>query len=503
MARDRLEAVLFRAGALLLLGFGAVLRILTWVQNRDLIIDEANIARNLSERGYAGLLRPLDYEQYAPPLFLWAEKTAVLAGGFGEQALRFPALLAGLLSLPLFGAVAKKLLPRAAVLFALALFSTSYLLIRYAAEVKQYGPDVLITLALLFFALRTDPFRYSRLQLFLRWAVAGSVALWASMPAVFVLAGVAVYYALVLLRARRSGYWLALLATVGVWLAQFGAYYFLVLRHQANSAYLQSFHQAYFLHLLPQSTAEWKHNSLRIKELLGNAGSAHYYLMLINCGLIALGVGAAIRKKDPRIALLLVPVVLTLLAAGLRQFSLLDRVALFLVPLLMLLIGSGFGVLLRLQRWPVHVALALFAVLVLWFFNPLLTLRQPVRQFEITRGMDHLLERKVSGGSLYVHHSSVPTYRYYTVLHPGRSRYAPLLGAKLLDWSDDYKQPGLVQTDTAWFLFSGGFPPEEKSKRMAQLEAAMQPFDSLAMETVHVYGFAQRLPAPAGSINPN
>ena len=53
---------------------GIIIRVSVYLQNRNLFIDEANVARNIYERGFADLATPLSYEQYAPPIFLWIVK---------------------------------------------------------------------------------------------------------------------------------------------------------------------------------------------------------------------------------------------------------------------------------------------------------------------------------------------------------------------------------------------------------------------------------------------
>ena len=57
-----------------LIFIGISFRLILFFQNRNLIIDEANIVRNIYERDFIGLLKPLSYQQYAPPLFLWMEE---------------------------------------------------------------------------------------------------------------------------------------------------------------------------------------------------------------------------------------------------------------------------------------------------------------------------------------------------------------------------------------------------------------------------------------------
>src|SRR5947209_7734229 len=61
--------------------------------------DEAFVSLNLLDRDYLGLLRPLEYKQVAPMLFLWAESAAYHLLGGAELALRLLPFLAGLGSL--------------------------------------------------------------------------------------------------------------------------------------------------------------------------------------------------------------------------------------------------------------------------------------------------------------------------------------------------------------------------------------------------------------------
>lgn len=67
---------------------GVLLRYVNFHAARSLWLDEAMLALNVAARSFPELLRPLDYNQIAPPLFLWIERLAVLAGGTSEKALR-------------------------------------------------------------------------------------------------------------------------------------------------------------------------------------------------------------------------------------------------------------------------------------------------------------------------------------------------------------------------------------------------------------------------------
>src|SRR5262244_706024 len=115
---------------------GAAVRAWYFALRRPLWLDECMLALNIASRSALELLRPLDYNQAAPPLFLWIERFAVRVAGVTEPALRawpIPRRLAG---------------PSAA-LAAVALAAFSPTLVRYTDEVKPYGTDALVTAAVL------------------------------------------------------------------------------------------------------------------------------------------------------------------------------------------------------------------------------------------------------------------------------------------------------------------------------------------------------------------
>ena len=73
------------------MGLGVLLRIARYLMDYPLWWDEAFVAVNFIRRDYLDLLRPLDYGQVCPILFLWCELAIVKLLGFSEWSLRlFP-----------------------------------------------------------------------------------------------------------------------------------------------------------------------------------------------------------------------------------------------------------------------------------------------------------------------------------------------------------------------------------------------------------------------------
>ena len=148
------------------------------------------LGASLIERGYRELLRPLEYYQVAPLLFLWVELAVVRLLGFAEWTLRLFPLLCGVASVFVFAHVARRTLAGVPRLLAVAIFAVSFYLIRHATEVKPYATDLLVTLVLM--ALAVEWWRDRGATGWL-WALAASMplALGFSYPAVFVAGGIA------------------------------------------------------------------------------------------------------------------------------------------------------------------------------------------------------------------------------------------------------------------------------------------------------------------------
>src|SRR5437588_6568692 len=121
---------------LVIVAVGIVCRVAQYLANPSLWHDEALVTLNVMDRSYAQLLRPLDYEQAAPPLFLWAEKALLNTFGFSEYALRLVSLVAGVGSLSLFVLLSWRLLSPALSPWVVAWFALCEKFIWHSAEVK-------------------------------------------------------------------------------------------------------------------------------------------------------------------------------------------------------------------------------------------------------------------------------------------------------------------------------------------------------------------------------
>jgi hypothetical protein len=208
-------------------GLGVLLRLARYLMDYPLWWDEAFVAVNFLRRGYRDLVRPLDYGQVCPILFLWVELTVVKLLGFSEWTLRLFPLACGVASVFLFRQLAGLLLRGVPLLAAVAIFAVSFHPVRHAADLKPYASDLLAALILLVLASGwwRAPERTGRL-----WALAAvaPVLLALSHPAVFVAVGIGAGLALSVVRTPRLGvraaYAAFLLSTAGSFLAIYAAF---------------------------------------------------------------------------------------------------------------------------------------------------------------------------------------------------------------------------------------------------------------------------------------
>lgn len=408
---------------------GVLLRVCIYLQNRNLFLDEANVARNIYERSFVGLLHPLSYYQYAPPVFLWLLKALSSIAGYSEYVFRFIPLISGVGSLFLLYLLLDRYRIKKVAWYPLFLFATGLIYLRYATEVKQYSSDCMIALCLIYLALSVDWRSMSRWGFLLLWALVGSIATWSSMPSVFILAGVGAYYACLFYSSRDYSNMSASIVVLLIWLIQFLAYYILILKPQISSDYLQNFHKESFLYPIPHSRVELSHNWLMTIDILKVAAGFWLLSVLFHGVAIFMAIYVALRSKSISALLLIVPIILLFFAAVLHQYALTPRIILFDLPLVLILIASGFEQFMSYRF--VRIPLIIVSLICLYNFSELSLFYKPLKIQETTGCMDFLVAEQISGSSLYVDPTAFPMYTYYSEIHPCSARWKTIKGGRL------------------------------------------------------------------------
>ena len=392
--------------------FGALLRLTQFLANRSLWLDEAKLALNIVNRSFVQLLKPLDYGQGAPIGFLMLERSALHLFGAGEYALRLFPFLAGLISLLLFYQLAKRSVPTGAVPIALGLFATSAPLIYYSSEVKQYSGDVAIALVLWSAAMYYASCRltWGRVVLF---GILGAVSVWFSHPATFVLAGIGISLVLFCRPEDRWERAIKLSITFSIWGLSLGACYLLFLRHLSADQFLLSYWNFSFppSHLFSVAGVEWFATTFFAifrdpvgLELSGVAAFA----FLVGCI-------AMVSGKRQTLAILIFPLLVTLLAASVHKYPFNGRLLLFAVPAFLIPIAEGVEYI-RCQTSVQAPAVGACLIGVLFFYPLLFSsyhLFKPSLREEIKPVLNYFQSHAREGDVLYIHSDAIAAFQYY------------------------------------------------------------------------------------------
>jgi hypothetical protein len=338
------------------LALGILARLVRYLVDYPIWHDEAFLAVNLWDRDLVNLLRPLDYGQIAPWLFLVLERTAVKWLGYSELVLRLIPTTCSILSVLLFYSLSGRLLKGQARLLAVAVFAVSFYPIRHGAEIKPYASDLLAALVLLALAVE-----WVRAQDSSRWwwllTVIAPFLVALSYPSVFVAGGISLALAPPVIRLRRPPVRLAFLVFNLVLAASFVAIYLstAVFQDLEMGAY---YRWGYWAESFPPLDRPWmlpvwlldKHTSIMMAYPVGerHGGSlATFLLVLVGC--------TVLYRTDRKtiVALLLAPFGMGLLAAILGKYPYggTARTMQYLTPSICLLMGLGLaGLFARIPR---------------------------------------------------------------------------------------------------------------------------------------------------------
>lgn len=347
-ARIRLAAALAAAPV----AFGIAWRLLRYGLDFPVWGDEAMLALNVLDGDPARFLEPLRYNQVAPFLFLLAEKAIGSLLGYSGQALRLLPLLAAILGVAAFGALARRLLDPLAAALATGALAVSYYPVRQACEVKPYSLDLAFSALLLLLAVAWRQAPRSRAAPLLLVLVV-PVATGSSFPSVFVAGAVSLaLIPSVVLRgdtvARALwGLFNLLLVT------SFAAFQLLVGTTPEAGEYLRYYWAAAFPPADPLALAGWL-VSTHLGPVLAHPWGGNNAGSFVTTLLSAAGLAALARRRDRALLVLLLgPFALTLVAAALRRYPYggAPRLAQHLAPPVCLLLGAGLAdLVLRLGR---------------------------------------------------------------------------------------------------------------------------------------------------------
>jgi len=325
-------------GTAVLVTIGLGLRSFHYLRDPSVWHDEAMLMVNIMSKSFGELFGPLDFNQAAPPLFLWIARAVSLVLGDGSYALRLVPYLASCISLLLMVPIALRTLPARCVPLALLLFACCHQLLWHACEVKPYATDVLAVTILLAAFCATRHWSLSR-QISLH-AMLAPVLIFLSYPACFVYGGLLVA---LLPAVWRDKQFRTMLAYGILGAVVFGTFAVLVLRpvrSQRNEALMHYWMCCFPCWEKPWTVPGWI--ALSTLEVF------RYCCKPIGQPLAALAVigGIELWRRNQRalVLVLAVPLALGFLAACMYRYPYGGvRFMVYMTPALVLLISAGIS----------------------------------------------------------------------------------------------------------------------------------------------------------------
>jgi hypothetical protein len=406
---ERLEPVL----AILTLALGAALRTLQYATTSSLWVDEIKLAWNIEGRSLTQLLtQPLAHNQVAPPGFLALEKLAISALGSSELALRLIPFIAGLVALPLFWALSRRVLRGAPRSTARLLFAVSFPFIWFPAEAKQYSTDITIGLALTLLALALAE-RPPRGWGAAAAIVAGLAAVCLSGGAVLMVAGLG----LALLALRRHDpmiRWVVVAWGVGGIVAIGWSLHLLT---PETNAFMKEYWRYGFLPLPPRTLVEAAWPIERLGSLFGPAGLWYAWPGLY-LALSVWGFRELFRQNREAAVLLLGPVAAALAAGGLHRYPFAGRLVAFLFPAGILSLAAAIDRAVQLAR--LHAPLSRAAgrlALLLPALGPVTLAPPPWRHEDSEPVIAYVASHRQAGDLVFVYYGAMEAVSYYGPRH--------------------------------------------------------------------------------------
>lgn len=392
--------------------------------------------------------------------------------GVNEFALRLLPFIAGIATLFFLWLFVRDLIrPVAIQWYLLWMLSFSAAALRYSTEFKQYSVDMAVVLGLIAWAWHSRDKAWTGSRCIM-WSLAGASAIWICMPSVFALAAIGIAFSGRIFRHEPSHLFKILIPVI-CWLNSFALYYYLILRADIGSEYLQQFHAPYFIDLLPRSISQMQKSFEILLGVFRSMVDKSAVSLIFAIASVCLGSIYLIRKQRFLACLLIIPVGLCLLASHLHLFSLLERVALFLVPLLLLLMGTGLTQIIQFKpKWTIPIVgiIALFTI----YNQKGLSYFSTRMEFEDSKStMRYMAGQKQIGEPIFVPADAVPAFVFYNEMYAKAWRLKPFY---LASWDKlpSAVIPSLFEVKPAprngWIFFSHTFP-DTKAKELTDIKS--------------------------------
>jgi hypothetical protein len=394
---------------------GVILSLVQFFFNRSLWLDESVMALNIINRSYSALLKPLDYIQVAPILFLQIEKVCSTLIPNSELGLRLFPLISYLLSLIFIYKILKVIhQDHYTIIFSISLFAINATFIYYSNEVRQYMTDVLALASLYYFIFKK--YNNERNKYYCLGLV-GAINIFLSNVSCIILFAAGLYLLFDIFQNKRK-YLLHLMVISMVWASSFLLYYFLFINNHPSRVQQTAIFSNLnvFLPTDPFSIPFYKF-LLYIGSVI--ALSLFRLKIIAEISLFILtftGIASLIRKKQIGIIILtLTPLIIHLLLSSLRLYPFEEKKILYIFPCIIIICSFGFKYIVKILFvfFKIERSRLLASAIPLLILLHLLYSGFPLTHSEIKKSIKYIEHHMDRSDKVYVNFFATLPYLYY------------------------------------------------------------------------------------------
>jgi len=393
----------------LLVLLGIFFRVAYYFYNRAFWLDEAWLALDITNRSFYEIVTAENYFKPVPIGFAIISKIAISLLGNNEYIFRLFPLISGILSLFLYLVLLRRCASEKAIPLAFGFFALSPYLVYYSNEFKYYSSDVLIALTLYFF-IRDYPSKPSTPKRIILYGMIGSLVLWVSHTALFILASLTLLVIICSFKQKELVY--RFLAVQLLWVISFIFIYLISLKKVERWGGIHSMWEAYFWPWPPWSWESllWLQNSFWALFSYPTG-----FELFILAGILFL-LGAMVVWQRNRYVFwsYMLPFLVTLIASGLHKYPFSGRVILFLVPFLLFFVAEGLAIFFNKSR----VSRLSGTILLVLLLVPMARqswhdISNPPNQEDMRPIVNFFKDHQQDGDEIYINYSGISAFLYY------------------------------------------------------------------------------------------
>ncbi len=446
---------------------GFLLSIIQFINNRSLWLDESVLALNIINKGYLQLLKPLDFMQVAPILFLQIEKLFSELIKNTEYGLRLFPLISYLISLVLFYNITKNIRTNLLIrIFSISLFAFNATMIYYSSEIKQYMSDV-FALSIIYYYL-TKNYKNERNK-FLYLGILGSILIFLSNVAPIILLSVGLFLVFDIYSKKKDQIINLTVLSIS-WSTVFLTYYMLFLHNHPSRQGMLRFHENAhaFMPTNPGSLEFYHFLYLKGSMILVDLFQLSRYGGII-VGIISLiGITELIKKRKFDIVILTITPPLThLLVSALKLYPFETRLILYTFPCFIVIFSFGLNYLVNIvtDRFGYNNINFYLAILFPTFLILYLSrIGYPIKNSEIKNSLKFIEQNKSISDKIVVNYFTAYPLRYYNEISFLKLDTNNIFVSSRKSYNDTilYASELDSQSGRIWFLFTRD--PRENEK---------------------------------------